>query len=186
MDASEILDAREAAAYLKINEQTVRRLARDSEIPAFKVGGSWRFKRSSLDRWAASQESRPARHRMLVIDDEESIRTVIRRTFERQGFEVDDAGGAHEITERLQGPKPDIIILDLKMPDMDGPTALEKVRARWGEVPVIVLTGYPDSGLMERALQFSPITLLSKPSSSELIVRTVRSILSGAKPPHHG
>jgi excisionase family DNA binding protein len=182
MDASEILDARDAAEYLKINEQTVRRLARDSEIPAFKVGGSWRFKRSSLDRWAASQESRPARHRMLVVDDEEAIRNIIRRTFEKLGFEVDDAGGAHQILERLEGSKPDIIILDLNMPEMDGPAVLERVRARWGEVPVIVLTGYPESALMERALQFSPITLLSKPSSSELIVRTVRSILSGGNP----
>ena len=47
-DDTEVLDAHEAARYLRLNPQTIRRLARNSEIPAFKVGGSWRFKKATL------------------------------------------------------------------------------------------------------------------------------------------
>jgi excisionase family DNA binding protein len=49
----DILTLDEVAAYLKIGKRTVYRLAQKSEIPAFKLGGSWRFRRSELDRWIA-------------------------------------------------------------------------------------------------------------------------------------
>ncbi|HLV00025.1 MAG TPA: response regulator [Acidobacteriota bacterium] len=174
---SDVLDAREAAQYLKINEQTVRRLARDSEIPAFKVGGSWRFKRSSLDRWASSQELRQTRRNVLVIDDEEAVRTVLKRALEREEFRVETVASGEEALAKLQDGGPDIIILDLKMPGMDGPEVLRHIREQKEDVPVIILTAYPESTLMERAMQYGPITLLSKPASPDLVVATVRKAL---------
>ena len=52
---SEILTLEEVAAYLKAGKRTVYRLAQKGEIPAFKLGGTWRFRRSELDRWIAAQ-----------------------------------------------------------------------------------------------------------------------------------
>ncbi len=52
---SEILTMDEVAAYLKAGKKTVYRLAQQGEIPAFKLGGTWRFRRSELDRWIAAQ-----------------------------------------------------------------------------------------------------------------------------------
>lgn len=177
---SDVLDAREAAQYLKINEQTVRRLARDSEIPAFKVGGSWRFKRSSLDRWASSQELRQIHRNVLVIDDEEAVRTVLKRALEREEFRVETVGSGEEALTSLRDGVPDVIILDLKMPGMDGPEVLRHIREQRDDVPVIILTAYPESTLMERAMQYGPITLLSKPASPDLVVATVRKALPSA------
>ncbi|MFQ5739177.1 MAG: response regulator [Acidobacteriota bacterium] len=179
VEIEDVLDAREAANYLRINEQTVRRLARDSEIPAFKVGGSWRFKRSSLDRWSDLQERRPkAKQRsVLVIDDEEVVRGVLKATLEGKGFQVTAVAGGADVIPLLAERKPDVVFLDLKMPRMDGPTVLKKIRDGWGAVPVIVLTGYPDSDLMHRALEHSPITLLAKPSSPGQILQAVDGIL---------
>ena len=175
-ETDDVLDAREAAQYLRINEQTVRRLARDNEIPAFKVGGSWRFKKSSLDRWAISQEMRPKTkgQRILVVDDDEDVRHVVRRALEREGFTVTTAAGGNEVVAMLDENPPNLIFLDLKMPDVDGPTLLKRIRAAWGHVQVIVLTGYPESDLMERALEHGPITLLSKPSTPKQIVQAVQ------------
>ncbi len=53
---SDIMTIKEVAAYLKLNEKTTYRLTSDGKIPAFKVGGSWRFRRSEIDRWIKEQE----------------------------------------------------------------------------------------------------------------------------------
>ena len=55
---SEILTLEEVAAYLKAGQRTVYRLAQQGEIPAFKLGGTWRFRRSELDRWIAESISK--------------------------------------------------------------------------------------------------------------------------------
>ncbi|EPL0645815.1 methylation-associated defense system helix-turn-helix domain-containing protein MAD1 [Pseudomonas aeruginosa] len=55
---SEILTLEEVAAYLKAGKRTVYRLAQKGEIPAFKLGGTWRFRRSELDRWIAESISK--------------------------------------------------------------------------------------------------------------------------------
>ncbi len=178
VDADDVLDARDAATYLRINEQTVRRLARENEIPAFKVGGSWRFKKSSLDAWAGEQEQRSQTRarRVLVIDDDPGIRQVVRRSLEQDGLSVDTASGSDEVLP-ITGNRPSLVFLDLKMPGMDGPSLLREIRSGWGNVPVIVITGYPDSDLMEQALNHGPVTLLSKPSTPSQIRDAVRGIL---------
>lgn len=176
----DVLDAREAAKYLKINEQTLRRLARDKEIPSFKVGGSWRFRKSSLERWARSQERRIDTQRVLVVDDEEPVRRLLRRVLEAEGYAVETATGGKEAVQAMQRQLPDLLLLDLMMPEMDGVEVLQVVRKSYGALPVIVLTGFPDSALMEKALEFSPFTVLAKPSSPEKVVETVRGILQGS------
>ena len=178
-DIDNVLDARDAAAYLRINEQTVRRLARDHEIPSFKVGGSWRFKKSSLDSWAGLQEQRSqgTAKRVLVIDDDQRIRDVVQRSLQRDGVTVNTAGGGDEILPITADRRPDLVFLDLKLPGMDGPSLLEEIRRGWGNVPVIVITGFPDGQLMERALSFGPVTLLSKPSSPSQIRDAARGVL---------
>ena len=175
----DVLDARDAAAYLRINEQTVRRLARDNEIPSFKVGGSWRFKKSSLDSWAGIQEQRsqgPIK-RILVIDDDQGIRDVVQRSLESDCVSVDTAGGSDEVMPISADKRPDLVFLDLKLPGMDGPSLLEEIRRGWGNVPVIVITGFPDGKLMERALIYGPVTLLSKPATPSQIRDAVQGVL---------
>ena len=58
-DSSGILTIREVSDYLKVTERTIYRLAAGKQIPAFKVGGSWRFSRSEIDQWIKSQSSMP-------------------------------------------------------------------------------------------------------------------------------
>lgn len=53
---TEILTIKEVAQYLKVTEKTIYRLAAADQIPAFKVGGSWRFRKSELDNWMVKQE----------------------------------------------------------------------------------------------------------------------------------
>ncbi len=174
---SDLLDAREAAGYLKLNEQTVRRLAREKQIPAFKVGGSWRFKRSSLEEWAEKQQTLGPPKKMLIVDDEEPVRDLVSRVLERRGYEVRVAREGSEALQLIEEEVPDCILLDLKMPGMDGPETLKRVRERWENIPVVILTGYPEIALVHRALQYTPVTLLAKPVTRDEILQAVESLM---------
>ncbi|MCD6416688.1 MAG: response regulator [Planctomycetes bacterium] len=182
LEESDVLDSREAARYLKLNQQTIRRLVRENQIPGFKVGGSWRFKKSVLDRWAESQQQAAQTRRVLVVDDEEPVREYVRRVLEREGYEVlsaDDGEGAVNYVEN--GEPIDCVMLDLRMPGMGGPEALERIRNYKRDIPVVLLTGYPEIALMHRAMQSGPITLLAKPVSRAQILEAVENFLGRKK-----
>lgn len=180
MQQGDLLDVREAAAYLKLNEQTVRRLARERQIPGFKVGGSWRFKRSVLDRWTDSQHTESGKAKILVVDDDKAILEFVVLTLAKEGFEVTKASGGEQALELMRQDVPDLVILDLKIPGMDGPAVLKEIRRRWGRLPVVILTGYPDSELMHRALQHSPLLVLAKPAGREQILHAIEQALAPA------
>ena len=173
-EKTEVLDAKEAAKYLKINEQTVRRLAREGAIPAFKVGGVWRFKQSVLDSWAVAQGQPRGEGRVLVVDDDEPMLELLRRILEKQGFNVTTVSSGKRALEMIRENPPDMVLLDLKIPDMDGASVLEKIRCKWTGLPVVILTGYPESDLVGEALKYSPITLLAKGAEDEQIIAAVR------------
>lgn len=63
---TDILTIKEASEYLKLAEKTAYRLAAEGKIPGFKVGGSWRFRKSEIDRWIASQEQKAARNKEVA------------------------------------------------------------------------------------------------------------------------
>jgi len=179
-DEHDVLDAREAARFLGVHEETLRRLARERKIPAYKLGGGWRFNKSFLYRWAESQQVTRRRKHILVVDDEQAVREVVRSALEKASFSVSTAAGGLQALEEVSRRPPDLILLDLKMPDMDGPTTLAEMRERLGDVPVIIITGYPDSDLMARALERGPIMLVTKPVKPRQLIQTVRMVLEGA------
>jgi len=182
LDENDIVNARRAGELLGLHEETMRRLARENKIPAFKVGGVWRFNKSSLYTWAESQGQRPrprTRKTVLVVDDEEYIRDTVGQAVEAAGFRVMTASGGGEALEMIRHDPPDMVLLDLKMLDMDGATTLKEIRRIHGLLPVIIITGYPESELVDRTLDYCPVTLLAKPLDPEQLVSTVRMTLNG-------
>jgi two-component system, OmpR family, KDP operon response regulator KdpE len=77
--------------------------------------------------------------KILIIDDEMQIRRALRLSLEAHGYEVVDAITAHEGITLVASVRPDLVILDLGLPDMDGLDAIKKIR-EWSQIPVIVLT----------------------------------------------
>ena len=63
MKSNEIFTIKEVSAYLKITEKTIYRLASEAKLPAFKIGGSWRFKKSEIDHWIEKQSNMPKNKR---------------------------------------------------------------------------------------------------------------------------
>jgi CheY-like chemotaxis protein len=82
--------------------------------------------------------------RILVVDDEESIRLLFKEELEEEGYEVELAEGGEEALEKLTQWKPDLVTLDLKMPDMGGLEVLERIREEDKDLPVIICTAYGD------------------------------------------
>jgi signal transduction histidine kinase len=116
------------------------------------------------------------RANLLVIDDDPQMREMLQELLERDGYNVHAAAGGSEALDWMRRQTPDVVLLDLSMPELDGPATLKEIRNGWGSVPVIVYTGYAESDLVKRALAFSPFTLLAKPCPAAQLLETVRKV----------
>jgi two-component system, response regulator PdtaR len=99
---------------------------------------------------------------VLVVDDEAAIRDSLRMILEYEGYRVDEAAGGGQALARVGDRPPDAILLDIKMPEMDGLTAAE-VLGREGLAPVVMLTAFSDRTLVERARDAGVMAYVVKP-----------------------
>jgi adenylate cyclase len=95
-----------------------------------------------LQKYGRHGEGGPQRRRVLVVEDDPQARAVLRRAMEGEGWDVMEAAHGREALERVRGPVPDLVLLDLMMPEMNGFEFLEAVRKHesWRAVPVVVIT----------------------------------------------
>jgi len=310
MPEPEVLSASQAAAFLGVHVQTVRRLAKKRQIPCFKVGTDWRFHKQTLLRWVEEQqrgsepasvpnadektdeganhqrsavhnglvltgrsflppESSPtgltaamilevaldsATHRVLtvaceglpklgqemltgllvgkslpdalhaakerltsryyselrepvigaleeigrkygelsrqvthvgkkdtcsvlIVDDDEKACRAMRRVVEGFGCSVETATSGAEGFARAVSEVPDLILLDLVMPEMNGPQFLAELRKIHPDLPVVIVTEHPDGELLKAAAGYAPVMLLAKPVDPALLERTVRTVV---------
>jgi excisionase family DNA binding protein len=185
-ELKDILNVPEAASYLRVHEETIRRLSRSGEIPCFKVGSEWRFHKSDLDRWSREQVPKPRNRRVLIVDDEEDIRAILKTVFEEEGWEVVTAGDGKEALAVLDTFVPGAVILDLLLQGMDGAETLGEIRKRLPNLPIVVLTAYADTELMTKALKWSPFTVVRKPVKPEELLAVVRWVTaSGPRGEEH-
>jgi len=178
-DPLDVMNASQAAAFLGAHIETIRKLARRGEIPCFKLGRDWRFRRQALIRWADEQRPCAGAKSVLVVDDEESVCRAMERAISRLGYRVRVATGGAVGLELVARETPDLILLDLVMPTMDGPTFLAALRSAHPRLPVVIVTGHPDSELMTRAMAHAPVLLLAKPVEPALLERTLSALLGG-------
>jgi excisionase family DNA binding protein len=169
---AEILTIREVAAYLKLPVSTVYRLAERRDLPGHKVGRQWRFHKSVLDDWFR-QHAATSRSTVLVVDDEEAIRDLMVTALATKTRDVLTAGSGEEALETLKRADVDLVLLDLAMPGMNGVDTFREIHALRPALPVIIVTAYPDSDLMVKALEIGPFTMVSKPVDLAQIQKTV-------------
>ena len=101
---------------------------------------------------------------------------MLRDLLAAQRYNVRTAADGFEGLEEMRRQTPDIVVLDLAMPNLDGASTLKEIRHRWGPLPVIVHTAFTDGALMKKALPFSPFTLLAKPCAPNEVIETVRKV----------
>lgn len=173
---TELMTLEEVAYYLRVTEKTVHRLLKRGGIPATKVGHQWRFDKASINEWL-HQNSVRARATILVIDDEHTIRAIFKKTLEELGHRVILAENGYEGLELVKHLDFDVVFIDLKMPGIDGAELLRQIKTIRPKLPVIIITGYPDSNMMARALAQGPFGVMNKPFGESDVVAAVSNFL---------
>jgi DNA-binding response OmpR family regulator len=80
--------------------------------------------------------------KIMVVDDEMSIRMLYKEEFEDEGYEVTEAENGYQLVERIGKEKPDIVVLDIKMAEYNGLDLLQKIRQAFHDLPVIISSAY--------------------------------------------
>ena len=122
----------------------------------------------------------PPQRRVLVVDDDQHVRPMLVRMLERAGFQALEAAGGLEAIDRVQRDAPDLILLDIRMPDMDGYEVLRWLKRHpvHRQIPVVVLTA-SDLGdaVRQRALELGAARYLEKPIATEDLIAEIERIL---------
>jgi two-component system nitrogen regulation response regulator GlnG len=100
---------------------------------------------------------------ILIVDDEEAVCWSLQRALEREGYSVSVAASAEQAFTRINQQRPDVMVLDVRLPGMDGLTALARLRARAPDLPVIVVTAFGDLPTAVRAVEGGAFDYLAKP-----------------------
>ena len=127
--------------------------------------------------------AKPNRPRVLLVDDYPDAREMYTEYLEFSGFDVVEAGNGMEALERAVDASPDIILMDLSLPVMDGWEATRRLKAdrRTAGIPVVALTGHALAGISEGAKKAGCDAFVTKPCLPEDLVREIRKILD--RPP---
>jgi CheY-like chemotaxis protein len=116
---------------------------------------------------------------VMIVDDEASLRTLVRANLEVDGLEVSEAVDGAEALEMMRQNPPDLVLLDIMMPRMDGIEMLEEVAAdpELRDIPVILLTAKGEQEDLEKGAELGARGHITKPFDPEQMVRTVKAAL---------
>lgn len=168
-----LLTVKETAKYLRIPLPTVYYLVQRGQLPAIQIGGRWRIKKSSLDK-DVLKEDKSGQPTVLVVDDDESLQNLFKLFLKKIGFSRVVVGTVREALAALDKQKFDLLFLDLKLPDGPADDVYDKAKKSQPQCPIIIITGYPDSEMLDRILAKGPITVLKKPLKVDQLKDTVR------------
>ena len=110
--------------------------------------------------------------KVLMVDDEEKFRSTTRKILNRRGFDTLLAGSGREALDKLK-EDPDVVVLDIKMPDMDGHETLQEIKKRRPDLPVIMLTGHGAMPSAQEALKQGANDYLTKPCDIDLLASKI-------------
>jgi len=115
--------------------------------------------------------------KILIVDDETGIVDEIKDFFEEEGFEVHTADSGEDGIEMVQSVQPDLMILDMKLPDISGIEVLKVAKEKSPHTKVIVVTGYVDQSLIDKAEELGRDSFLQKPFNLTFLIDEVNRLL---------
>jgi len=114
---------------------------------------------------------------ILIVDDSQESRDLCQRVLRKEGYEVQTVDNGRRALVELKATRFNLIITDLKMPEMDGLSLLKKAKEIYPKIFVIVMTGYPDEESKAKAIELGASGYLVKPLDVSELVRAVKSCL---------
>ena len=115
--------------------------------------------------------------RILVIDDEPQVLKLMARILERGGYEVKTATSGGVVLQAVATSRPDLLILDLSMPEPDGFEVLKALRQREPTLPILIISGFLGGSMLRAAELFGAVATLGKTDVPELLLETVWRII---------
>ncbi len=195
---TKLLTIKDVARILNIGERTVYNMVNDGRLPANKIGKMWRFNESdilaiargvkpeSLTESARGEgAARPTlvhggqKPLILVVDDDKDIRLLMSVLLKNAGYRAETASNGLEALKFLQTTKPDVIVLDIVMPEMDGFELLEKIVTNpdIADIPIVFITAKKESrGNLEPFGYF-----LAKPLDKDVFLSDIEKALQTVK-----
>ncbi len=119
--------------------------------------------------------------RILVVDDEDIVRTSCDRTLSPEGYEVRLAKNGVEGLKMASEERFDLVLTDLKMPDMDGIEVLRIIKEKWPETAVIIVTGYQTVDTAVKAIKLGAYDYIEKPFTPDALVSAVAEAMANKK-----
>ena len=117
--------------------------------------------------------------RILVVEDQDDLRAIVRDLFEASGFEVIEAADGGEGVAKARSERPDLILMDIQMPVLDGYEAMQRIRAEpeCARIPIVAISSFAMKGDEEKARASGCDEYVTKPYSPVALLRLVRSRL---------
>jgi excisionase family DNA binding protein len=171
----------QAAKYLGVAQSTIRKWSDDGRVRAFYTpGGHRRYRRGDLDafleRSGPSAGSGPV---VLIVDDDERLREYVRVNLEMEGYAVREASNAEEGLRVLEETTPDLVLLDVMMPQVDGWEMLRRVHERHGvgAIPVVMFSGKVDERAADEAATRGAQGFIGKPFNPHDLIDQTKQLL---------
>jgi DNA-binding response OmpR family regulator len=118
-----------------------------------------------------------AAKRVLVVDDEATVRFLLSRVLAHAGYAVEVATDGEAALERIQASRPDLVVLDLMMPGLDGWGVMQRLKASASPPPVLIVSAHGDSETPRRAVEAGAAGYMTKPFALRALVETCKRIL---------
>src|SRR3954449_7842091 len=128
-----------------------------------------------------ASDTGPVAHSLLLVDDEPRIRRVLRLALEDEGYQVAEAANGYDALAALRREPPDVVLLDLMLPDRDGFTVCREIR-RSSDVPVIMVTARTDSHDVVAGLEAGADDYVTKPLVAKELSARIRALLRRVEP----
>ena len=171
----------QAARYLGVAQSTIRKWSDSGRVRAFKTPGRHRrYRRDDLD--AFLQRSAPESHSgriVLIVDDDERLREYVRVNLEMEGYTVHEAGSAEDGMKVLDELRPDLVLLDVMMPKVDGWEMLQLMQERHGvgSIPVVMFSGKVDEAAVDAAAERGVQGFIGKPFDPQELITQTKQLL---------
>ena len=181
-DDSEWLTLGQAARFLGVAQSTIRKWSDNGRVPAFYTpGGHRRYRRTDLETVldrsgpGGKPKSGPL---VLLVDDDEKVRELVRVNLEFEGYKVREAGSAEEGLSAIEEAKPDLVLLDVMMPQTDGWEMLRKIQEQYGQgaIPVVMFSGKVDEKTLEQASTSGVQAFVGKPFDLQQLIDQTKQI----------
>jgi len=180
VEAEALLTPAEVAALFRVDPKTVTRWARAGKLTSLRtLGGHRRYRRRDLEAFLersgpGGKSSGPL---VLVVDDDARLREFMRVNLEMEGYTVREASSAEEALGSIEDQAPELVLLDVVMPGVDGWEMLQRMQERYGSIPVIMFSGQVDANSAGDAEQRGARGFVGKPFDPQQLIERAKQLV---------